>query len=161
MESTQRLELLAAESTEQVAILRELFREYADAIGVDLEYQGFSAELAALPSPYIAPHGALLIAMIDGHIAGCVALRRIDDRTGEMKRLYVRRDFRSEGLGRQLVEAAIRAARDAGYVALRLDTLPSMASAQALYRTLGFVEIPAYNQVHLPGTRFYQLTLAG
>jgi GNAT superfamily N-acetyltransferase len=151
---------MAAEGPEQVTVARELFREYADAIGVDLEYQGFSEELAALPSPYLPPYGTLLIARINGGVAGCVALRRLDPHTGEMKRLYVRPAFRSWGLGRQLVEATIHAARSAGYTALRLDTLPGMAAAQYLYCKLGFTEIPAYNDAHLPGTRFYELTLA-
>jgi len=151
--------LIPVESQEQAVAARELFREYADAIGVDLEYQGFAAELEALPSPYVPPHGVLLIARIHGDTAGCVALRRLDDRTGEMKRLYVRPTFRGWGLGEHLVEATIQAARRAGYAALRLDTLPSMAAAQGLYRKLGFDEIPAYNSTHLPGTRFYELEL--
>ena len=152
--------LIPAESQEQVAIVRELFREYSNAIGVNLEYQGFAAELDALPSPYVPPHGTLLIAQINGDTAGCVALRRLDHQTGEMKRLYVRPAFRGWGLGEHLIEAAIQAARGAGYTALRLDTLPSMATAQGLYRKLGFSEIPAYNNTHLPGTRFYELPLA-
>lgn len=152
--------LVSAESPQQVELARRLFREYADAIGVDLEYQGFTAELEALPSPYIPPYGSLLLAQVDGDTAGCVALRRLDDATGEMKRLYVRPAFRRWRLGRHLIEAAIQAARQAGYTALRLDTLPGMAAAQGLYRTLGFIEIPAYNSTHLPGTRFYELRLA-
>ncbi len=151
--------LLPIERREQAAIARELFREYADAIGVNLAYQGFAAELDALPSPYVPPHGTLLIAQIDGDTAGCVALRRIDDQAGEMKRLYVRPKFRGRGLGKDLIEAAIEAARRAGYSALRLDTLAGMAAAQALYRKLGFTEIPAYGSSHLPGTRFYELRL--
>lgn len=152
--------LIPAESQEQVATVRELFCEYSDAIGVNLEYQGFTAELEALPSPYVPPHGTLLIAQINGDVAGCVALRRLDHQIGEMKRLYVRPAFRGWGLGEHLIEAAIQAARHAGYTTLRLDTLPSMATAQGLYRKLGFSEIPAYNNTHLPGTRFYELTLA-
>lgn len=147
------------ETPEQVALARDLFREYAEAIGVDLEYQGFAAELAALPSPYVPPHGALLIARVGGDTAGCVGLRGLDERTGEMKRLYVRPAYRSSGLGYHLVEAVVRAARAAGYAALRLDTLASMEAAQRLYRKLGFVEIAAYNATHLPGTRFYELEL--
>ena len=139
---------------------RELFLEYAAAIGVDLEYQGFAAELAALPSPYVPPQGALLIAKINGDTAGCAALRRLDGQTGEMKRLYVRPAFRSWGLGKHLIGEVIQTARRAGYSALRLDTLPSMTAAQALYRALGFVEIAACNDRHLPGTRFYELKLA-
>jgi putative acetyltransferase len=149
------VELVPAQEAGLVALARELFREYADAIGIDLEYQNFSAELAALPSPYVPPHGVLLIAQVDGGTAGCVALRRLDDRTGELKRLYVRPGYRSLGVGNLLVEAVIGAARGAGYSELRLDTLPQMASAQRLYRKLGFVEIPAYNDTALPGTRFY------
>jgi len=149
-----------ANSPELVATARELFLEYADAIGTDLEYQGFSAELAALPTPYVPPNGALLIAHAGLYVAGCVALRPLDSRTGEMKRLYVRPAYRSGGLGRRLVEAVIEVARQTGYSEVRLDTLPTMASAQALYHRLGFVEIPPYNTTHLPGTRFYALQLA-
>jgi ribosomal protein S18 acetylase RimI-like enzyme len=153
------IELIPAQTPELIAVARLLFREYADAIGVDLEYQGFSAELAALPAPYESSHGALLIAQVDGNAAGCVALRRLDDHTAEMKRLYVRPGFRNLGLAKHLVAAVVLAARHAGYGELRLDTLPSMASAQALYRKLGFTEIPAYNNTHLPGTRFFALQL--
>jgi len=149
-----------ANSPALVATARELFLEYADAIGTDLEYQGFSAELAALPTPYVPPNGALLIAHAGLYVAGCVALRPLDSRTGEMKRLYVRPAYRSGGLGRRLVEAVIEVARQTGYSEVRLDTLPTMASAQALYHRLGFVEIPPYNTTHLPGTRFYALQLA-
>ena len=138
---------------------RELFREYADAIATNLEYQGFTAELAALPAPYLPPQGALLLAHVGSHVAGCVALRPLDGCTGEMKRLYVRPAYRSSGLGKQLVEAVIRAARQAGYAELRLDTLPSMTSAHALYHRRGFTEIPPYNNRHLPGTRFFALKL--
>lgn len=151
--------LVSVESHEQTAAARELFLEYAAAIGVDLEYQGFAAELAALPSPYVPLHGALLIARINDETAGCVALRRLDEHTGEMKRLYVRPAFRRWGLAKRLIGETIQAARRAGYTALRLDTLPSMAAAQGLYRSLGFSEIPAYNNTHLPGTRFYELRL--
>lgn len=149
-----------ADSPERIATARELFREYAQAIGTDLEYQGFSAELAALPAPYVPPRGALLIARIECGVAGCVALRPLDDHQGEMKRLYVRPAYRKFGLGKRLVDAVVDAARGAGYRELRLDTLASMTSAQALYRRLGFVEIPPYNTAHLPGTRFYSLDLA-
>lgn len=154
------IELVSAQTPELVAVARTLFLEYADAIGVDLEYQGFSAELAALPLPYKPPDGTLLIAQVDGNTAGCVALRRLDDHTGEMKRLYVRPGFRGLGLAKRLVAAVILAARKAGCNELRLDTLPSMGSAQALYRSLGFSQIPPYNNTHLPGTRFYALRLA-
>ena len=139
---------------------RELFLEYAEAIGTDLEYQGFSAELASLPAPYVPPGGALLVAHDGPRLAGCVALRPLDRQTCEMKRLYVRPGYRSLGLGRRLVEAVIESARRAGYCEIRLDTLPTMTSAQALYCSLGFVEIPPYNSSYLPGTHFYALRLA-
>ena len=147
------------ECPEHADLARELFREYEASIGVDLEYQGFGAELAALPAPYVPPHGALLLAWIDDAPAGCVALRPLEPGIGEMKRLYVRPAFRASGLGRRLVGHIIQSARDAGCRALRLDTLASMDAAQALYRRLGFVEIPAYNRTHLPGTRFFELDL--
>jgi putative acetyltransferase len=143
-----------------VAQARELFLEYANAIGTDLEYQGFSAELAALPSPYVPPRGALLLAEVGTALAGCVALRPLGENMAEVKRLYVRPDYRKLRLGQHLVEASISAARGAGYRELRLDTLPSMAAAQALYHRLGFIEISPYNDTHLPGTRFYSLALA-
>ena len=152
--------LRQADSPELVATAHNLFREYAEAIGTNLEYQGFAAELAGLPAPYAPPNGALLVAHTGSDVAGCVALRPLGTRTGEMKRLYVRPAYRRWGLGKRLVEAVINAARQAGYSELLLDTLPSMASAQALYHRLGFVEVPPYNKTHLPGTRFYALQLA-
>jgi ribosomal protein S18 acetylase RimI-like enzyme len=151
--------LSQAESPEHVATARDLFREYSDAIGTDLEYQDFSAELAGLPAPYAPPGGALFIARIGADVAGCVALRPVGAGVGEMKRLYVREAYRSFGLGKRLVEAVIGSARQAGYAELRLDTLPGMAAAQALYRRLGFLEIPPYGDKYLPGTRFYALKL--
>lgn len=152
--------LSQVDSPELVAIARELFREYEAAIGTNLEYQGFALELAALPRPYIPPSGALLIAHTGTDVAGCVGLRPIDSHAAEMKRLYVRPTYRGTGLGKRLIGAVVQAAEHAGYGELRLDTLASMVSAQALYRQLGFTEIPAYNSTHLPGTRFYSLRLA-
>jgi putative acetyltransferase len=148
-----------ANDIESVGIARALFQEYAEAIATDLEYQGFTAELAALPAPYIPPDGDLLIAHAGDDVAGCVCLRPLGDGIGEIKRLYVRPTYRKWGLGKRLVEAVIQASRRAGHRELRLDTLASMTSAQALYRRLGFVEIPPYNNAHLPGTRFYSLKL--
>lgn len=157
--NTTDIVLKQAADPKLVAQAQELFLEYADAIGTNLEYQGFSAELSALPDPYMPPHGALLLAEVDSELAGCVALRPLNKDIGEMKRLYVRSNYRKFGLGQRLVEAVIEAALNAEYRELRLDTLPSMASAQALYRKLGFIEISPYNDTHLPGTRFYSLTL--
>ena len=153
------LELVDVADAAAVEQARELFAEYAAAIGVDLDYQGFPAELAALPVPYQPPRGALLIARDAGGAAGCVALRPLEHACAEMKRLYVRDAWRGSGLGRRLVDAAVARARALGYTELRLDTLPDMAAAQRLYRRLGFREIAAYNTTHLPGTRFYALRL--
>lgn len=157
--ATSEIVLRQVDAPERVAIAAKLFTEYAQAIGTDLEYQGFSAELAGLPAPYAPPQGALLIAFIGEDVLGCVALRQLDGDIAEMKRLYVREAYRGLGLGKHFVEAVIHAARLAGYRELRLDTLASMTSAQALYQRLGFVEIPPYNTKHLPGTRFYALKL--
>lgn len=151
--------LQQADTPELIDTARNLFKEYARAIGTDLEYQGFTAELEALPLPYAPPGGALLIAYVDAEPAGCVALKSLDAHTGEMKRLYVRPEFRSFGLGKRLVEGVIRAAQGIGYGELRLDTLASMEAAQALYHRLGFAEIPPYSSNYLPGTRFYALGL--
>lgn len=148
-----------ADRAELIRLARELFEEYAHALGTDLEYQGFAAELAALPAPYAPPLGALFIAYVDGEAAGCAALRPLGDGVGEMKRLYVRPNHRKVGLGNHLIDTVIAAARQAGFGQLRLDTLPSMTSAQALYRKLGFVETPPYNDKYLPGTRFFALPL--
>jgi ribosomal protein S18 acetylase RimI-like enzyme len=148
-----------ARSEADLACVRELFTEYAESIGIDLEYQGFSKELAGLPGKYAPPSGELLIASVNGEAAGCVALRALDAATLEMKRLYIRPTSRGLGLGKQLVESAIAAARERGCAELRLDTLETMAAARALYRSLGFAEIPPYGEAHIPGTKFYALVL--
>jgi ribosomal protein S18 acetylase RimI-like enzyme len=151
--------LTRADAAELIATTRDLFQEYALAIGIDLEYQGFASELAALPAPYVPPHGALFLAYVKGEVAGCAALRPLGDGEGELKRLYVRPAYRKLGVGRDLVDAIIAAARQAGFHTLRLDTLPSMSSAQALYRRLDFIETPPYHDKYLPGTRFFALNL--
>jgi GNAT superfamily N-acetyltransferase len=154
------IELRQVDGAADIDIARALFREYARAIGTDLAYQGFDAELAALPLPYRPPRGALYIACVGNDVAGCVALRPLADGIGEMKRLYVRDAYRSFGLGRRLVDAVIAAARAAGHRELRLDTLADMTAAQALYRRLGFVEREPYGKAYLPGTRFFALALS-
>jgi ribosomal protein S18 acetylase RimI-like enzyme len=151
--------LTLAEGPELIAVARDLFQEYALAIGIDLEYQGFASELAALPAPYVSPHGALFIAYVNGEVAGCAALRPLGHEAGEMKRLYVRPRHRKTGVGKRLIDAIIETARHSGFHTLHLDTLPSMTSAQALYRKLGFVETPPYSDTYLPGTRFYARSL--
>ena len=136
--------------------IRAMLREYAAWLQVDLCFQNFEQELAGLPGDYAPPRGRLLIA--DG--AGCVALRAIDDEICEMKRLYLRLEHRGSGLGRRLVQAIIDEARSIGYRSLRLDTMPKMDSAQRLYASLGFREIPAYRYNPEPGASFLELTLS-
>jgi putative acetyltransferase len=148
-----------AGSADEIAAVRALVAEYQVSLGVDLEFQGFSAELAGLPGAYAPPRGALLLATIDGAAVGCVALRPIDDTQCEMKRLYVRPAGRGFGLGRALAERAIDRARAAGYRRMLLDTLQTMGDAQALYRRLGFVDVPPYRDNPIPGTRFLALDL--
>jgi putative acetyltransferase len=135
--------------------IRAMLREYAEWLQVDLCFQNFDQELAGLPGDYTSPSGCLLIA--EG--AGCVALRRIDDEICEMKRLYVRPVHRGSGLGRRLIHAIIEQAREIGYVKMRLDTMPKMNSAQALYESFGFRDIPAYRYNPEPGARFLELAL--
>lgn len=138
---------------------RALFREYAQALGVDLCFQGFDDEVASLPGAYARPRGRLLAARLDGEIVGCVALRPLGGGTCEMKRLYVRPGARGAGVGRVLAEAVVRAAREAGYERMRLDTLPQMVEAQPLYESLGFRDVEPYYDSPVSDTRFLELTL--
>ena len=154
-------ELMIAEAREarDIAAARRLFEEYAASLGVDLCLQGFEEELATLPGSYAPPEGRLLLARHGNEIAGCVALRQLEQEVCEMKRLYVRPAFRSRGVGRMLAEGITREARSAGYRRMRLDTLPTMVSALALYRQLGFREIPPYRSNPIEGTFFLELQL--
>ena len=134
--------------------VRLLFEEYAVSLAIDLSFQDFARELSTLPGAYAPPRGILLLALIDGAAAGCVAVRPIDDTRCEMKRLHVRPAFQRLGCGRQLAERAMAYAREAGYQAIVLDTLPSMIDAQRLYERLGFTDVPAYRFNPIAGTRF-------
>lgn len=151
-----------AESAEFIPIVRELFLEYSESVGAGFCFQGFSEELAQLPGEYARPWGRLFLAFDDkddSQVAGCGAVRRIDADTCEMKRFYVRPAFRGKGLGRELVHALIGAAREIGYARMRLDTLPLMTTAIALYRALGFREIPPYWANPVPGAVFFERDL--
>ena len=141
--------------------VRPLFLEYAGSLSFGLEFQGFEGELAGLPGDYAPPGGALLLARVSGTPAGCVALRRIEAGTAELKRLYVRPGHRGLGLGRLLAEAVVEHARELEYQRLRLDTAPEMAAAHELYTGLGFHEIAAYRENPVGGARFLELDLTG
>jgi GNAT superfamily N-acetyltransferase len=139
--------------------VRELFREYEQALGVDLCFQGFADELASLPAEYAPPRGRLYLAHVDHAIAGCAGLRPASETAAELKRLYVRAAFRGQHLGRKLAERAIADARAIGFRAVVLDTLPSMKEAHTLYASLGFRECAPYTASAVPGTQFLEKVL--
>jgi len=154
------MKLFQASSTEEVKQARQLFEEYAAWLGINLCFQNFDKELAGLPGDYAPPSGRLFLAAEDDKVMGCVALRKIGEGIGEMKRLYVRPAFRGRGLGRTLTEKLIAEANQLGYATLRLDTLPGkMEQAVALYRSLGFQEIAPYYQNPVAGATFMELVL--
>lgn len=157
------IELVEADTPARLAAAREIVREYADGLGVDLAFQDLEAELAALPGEYAPPGGALLLAMVDGQIAGCGAMRPLADTdyadACEMKRLYVRRAFRGFGLGRRIAQALMDRALQAGYRSMLLDTLDDMETARGLYESLGFEEVPPYYFNPIPGAHYLHADL--
>jgi len=153
-----------AESTGRIAQARELFLEYAESLGFSLCFQNFDQELAGLPGDYSPPDGRLLLAEHELQLAGCVALHKItlpgEGGICEMKRLYLRPQFRGKGLGRALAERIIAEAKQIGYQSMRLDTVePVMKDAVVMYRRLGFREIPPYRANPMPGTLYMELSL--
>jgi putative acetyltransferase len=152
--------IVRAESPAQIEQVRELFLEYAESLGFSLCFQGFDTELAALPGDYAPPPGRLLLAEHRGRAAGCVALHKLAAQVCEMKRLYLRAEFRGQGLGRLLCERTLSEARLIGYRHLRLDTVePLMKDAVALYRRLGFRETAPYRPNPIPGALYMELDL--
>ncbi|VTS01781.1 GNAT family N-acetyltransferase [Tuwongella immobilis] len=144
----------------ELELVRELLREYAQSLNFSLCFQNFEQELAELPGEYAPPSGGLWLAWADGQPIGCVALRRFDDTDAELKRLYVRPIARGRGCGEQLLQHALRAAQLRGYAQIRLDTTPTMQAAIALYRRLGFREIPAYGLNPIPGALYLAKNLS-
>lgn len=156
-------QLLALRDAADLEAARHIFREYAAALGIDLCFQDFDAELAALPGDYAPPRGALLLAWVNGAVAGCCALRPLDSsdyaNAAEMKRLYVRPAFRGLGLGRQLAQSILDTAQLNGYNSVLLDTLDDMENARAMYEDLGFKEIPPYYHNPLAGAHYLKVDL--
>lgn len=155
--------LVTPTSPNELDQVREIFLEYAQQLGVDLCFQGFDDELAQLPGEYAEPRGVIKLALVDGQLAGCCALRPLDSadypNAAEMKRLYVRKAFRRFGLGRQLAEAVLDLARIEGYYCVLLDTLDDMEAARALYVDLGFEEIEPYYHNPLAGAHYLKVDL--
>ncbi len=157
------LEIRTPTVPEELDALRLIMREYAASLSIDLDFQDFDAELSALPGAYCAPRGTLLAARVNGALAGCCALRPLDNvdyaNACEMKRLFVRPQYRGLGLGHRLAEATLDAARQAGYACLLLDTLSNMETARALYQDLGFEEIPPYYHNPIAGSHYLMVRL--
>jgi putative acetyltransferase len=157
------LELRCVATPAELASVAELFREYAASLDVDLCFQNFEAELAGLPGEYAPPGGQLVLAYVDGRLAGCGAMRVLADsdyaNACEMKRVFVRPAFRGCGLGRALAQRLLDEGRRAGYSAMLLDTLDDMEAARELYASLGFEEIPPYYFNPVPGAHYLKADL--
>ena len=158
-----KIQFITPQTAGELQSTRLILEEYAAQLGIDLGFQDFASELAGLPGDYATPRGALLLALVDGEIAGCCAMRSLDttdySSACEMKRLFVRKAFRRSGLGRQLAEVILDAARIAGYRHLLLDTLSDMESARALYKDLGFEDIPPYYHNPIAGAHYLKVDL--
>ncbi len=148
-----------AESAEAIQRIWELFKEYGDWLGEDLYFQGFEEELSGLPGEYAPPEGRLWLIEVNGENAGCAALRKFSDGICEMKRMYLRPHYRGRGIGRTIAERLIAEARAIGYLKMRLDTLERMKEATALYRSLGFKDIPPYRYNPIEGAVYLELEL--
>ena len=159
MNGAAGLGIVPAVTPDDIDAVRMLMRSYQASLGIDLEFQQFGFELEHLRETYGPPDGLLLLARLDGEAVGCIGVRRLEDRACEMKRLYVAPAGRGRGLGRELAKRAMAGARDMGYLVMRLDTLPSMAAAQALYHSLGFSDVPPYRDNPIDGSRFLEATL--
>ena len=155
-----RIELVVPGKEEMIKTVKDLFNEYAESLDFSLCFQGFDEELAGLPGEYGPPYGRLLLAFHDNDRAGCAALRRIDETTCEMKRLYLRPQFRGSGFGKRMAAEIIKMAQEIGYERMRLDTAPTMREAISLYHSLGFKEIGPYRDNPIDGAIFMELALS-
>lgn len=163
MRANTDISFFTPKTLEHFSATREIFTEYAAQLAVDLCFQNFDAELRDLPGDYAEPEGVLILAMVNGKVAGCCALRPLPTadhvNAAEMKRLYVRQAYRRLGIGRQLVEAVLDAARVVGYHSVLLDTLDDMESARALYEELGFINIAPYYHNPIAGAHYLKVVL--
>lgn len=155
------IHLRPAIDTSDLQAVRDLLYEYGEIRNFDAALGDYMGELAGLPGPYTSPTGCLLLATWQEKPAGCVAFRELDESYCEMKRMFVRPIFRGKGIGKALLAGILKAARQAGYAYMRLDTHPSMNTAQALYQSFGFAEIDRYNENPTPGIRFFERKLRG
>jgi len=153
------IEYIPAISPEHLAYIRDLFTEYVESLGFQLDFQDYEKELDELPGEYTPPAGRLLLAL-EGHLAvGCIALRKLDQKTCEMKRMYVRPEYRGRGIGRRLAEILIDEARKIGYTTMKLDSIATMKAAITLYRSLGFLDTRPYRYNPVEGATFMELHL--
>lgn len=153
------LKIIQAITPQQIDTARSLFREYQQFLNVDLCFQGFEDELASLPGKYAAPDGAILLAEFDGKIAGCVAVRSIKDEICEMKRLYVKDEFRGLAIGKKLAQEIIKTAKELNYKKMQLDTLERLQAAMGIYQQLGFQKISPYYANPLDEVVYWELDL--
>ena len=148
-----------ATTKEEFKIARNLFEEYATSLEIDLEFQGFTIELKTLSAIYSPPNGALILAMIGDEVAGCSAVRRLEDQIAELKRMYIKPAHRGKGIGKSILDYSIMQARALKYQYIRLDTLPSMTYAIHIYKSRGFYDIEPYRFNPVKGTRYLELIL--
>lgn len=153
------LRIVTVQKDWQYQQVHELFVEYVDSLGVDLSFQNIEEELRNIPREYAPPQGCILMAIYGEEVAGCVALRKLDEQLGEMKRLYVRPDYKGKKIGKSLATSMIEEAKIRGYHYMRLDTLPTMEQAISLYHSLGFYTIPPYRFNPIEGTHYMELKL--
>lgn len=154
-----QIEIVNANDSKKVNEAKKLIQEYGNSLKISLDHQNFKQEIKNLPGEYVAPKGRLLIAYVDGKIAGCVALREFANNSCEMKRLYVKDTYRGQGIGKQLVTKLIDEARNIGYEFMKLDTIPGMTRAQHIYESYGFYDINPFAYSSVDGTRYMELKL--